>query len=92
VWPELGIHVVFLSVSGRDEVFVRVVLECHEGIGVARAHDPSFSPERTLLSLFVAPDFAADARALLADMAASADVEFHEAKEGWVEQVARELD
>ena len=92
LWPELGVHVVFVSVSRRDEVFVRVVLECHEGFGVARAHDPSFSPDRTLLSLFFVPDFAAAARAMLVDLAQSADLEFFAARPGWIEQVARELD
>ena len=92
LWPELGVHVVFVSVSRRDEVFVRVVLECHEGFGVARAHDPSFAPGRTLLSLFFVPDFAADVRALLADLEQSADVEFYAAGPGWIEQVTRELD
>ena len=92
LWPQLGVHVVFLSVARRDEVFVRVILECHEGMGVARAHDPEFAPERSLLSLFVVPDFAADARDLLIDLATSADVEFYEPNAAWIEEVERELE
>jgi hypothetical protein len=92
LWPQLGVHVVFLSVSRRDEVFVRVILECQEGFGVARAHDPAFTPERSLLSLFIVPDFASDARAMLADLATSADVEFLAATPEWIEQVERELE
>jgi hypothetical protein len=91
LWPGLGVHVVFLSVARKDEVYVRVVLECHEGIGVARAHDPEFAPDRTLLSLLVVPDFAQPASALLAEVAAAADVRFLPATEDWIAAVAREL-
>jgi hypothetical protein len=91
VWPRLGVHVVFLSVSRKDEIFVRVVLECHEGMGVARAQDPCFSEERTLLSLLVVPDFANDVRAMLADLASSADIVFYAALPEWIAQVEREL-
>jgi hypothetical protein len=121
VHPRLGVHVVFLSVSRRDEIYVRVVLECHEGMGVARAHDAAggkveggdgtaASAEdaeadaaagppraklpggRTLLSLLVVPDFAADARAMLADLARGADVTFLACDPAWVEEVVRELE
>ena len=91
VWPRLGVHVVFLSVARADEIFVRVVLECHEGFGVARAQDPSYSPDRTMLSLLVVPDFAAAVRGMLADLATSADIEFYPASPEWIEQVEREL-
>src|SRR5688500_5503290 len=85
-WPQLGVYVVFVSVARKDEVFVRVMLECHEGIGVARAHDPGFAPDRTLLSLFVVPDFAADMRGLLADLDGAADIVFHAAEPAWIEE------
>jgi hypothetical protein len=91
VWPKLGVHVVFMSVSRKDEIFVRVVLECHEGVGVARAHDPAYSEERTLLSMLIVPDFAETARAMLADLAVDADLEFFPATPEWAEQVFREL-
>jgi hypothetical protein len=91
LWPRLGVHVVFVSVSRADEVYVRVMLECCEGLGVARAHDPAFAGDRTMLSLFIVPDFSADARALLAELAGSADIAFHAPEPGWIEQVEREL-
>jgi hypothetical protein len=91
VWPRLGVHVVFLSVARADEIFVRVVLECHEGFGVARAQDPSYSDERTMLSLLVVPDFADDVRAMLGDLVGSADIQFHPASAEWIAQVEREL-
>jgi hypothetical protein len=90
--PSLGVHVVFLSVSRADEIYVRVVLECHEGMGVARAHDVTSSPHRTLLSLLVVPDFASDACALLLDLAREADVAFLACDPEQVEQVVRELE
>jgi len=92
LWPSLGVHVVFLSVSGADEVFVRVLLECHEGFGVARAHDSSFADGRALLTLLIVPDFAAPCAALLAEIAASVDVEFHAVQEGWIRDIERDLD
>jgi hypothetical protein len=89
--PELGVHVVFLSVARKDEIFVRVVLECHEGFGVARAHEGEHEPERTLLSLLIVPDFAEPARALLADLRVSADIRFLEGGPDWIAQVMRDL-
>lgn len=92
VWPSLGVHVVFLSVSRADEIFVRVVLECHEGFGVPRAHDPSLSPDTTLLTLLVVPDFGAACVALLRELAETADIRFHPHREDWIREIERDLD
>ena len=89
--PELGVHVVFLSVSRKDEIFVRVVLECHEGFGVARAHEGEHESDRTLLSLLIVPDFAEPARALLADLEKTADIRFLTGGPDWIAQVIRDL-
>jgi len=92
VWPSLGVHVVFMSVSRADEIFVRVLLECHEGFGVARAHDPSFRPDRTLLTLLVVPDLGADCMGLLDELARTADVEFLAVENWLVRDIERDLE
>ena len=89
--PELGVHVVFMSVARRDEIFVRVVLECHEGFGVARAHEGEHEEDRTLLSLLIVPDFAEPARALLDELHATADIRFLAGGPEWIAQVKRDL-
>jgi len=89
--PSLGVHVAFLSVARKDEIYVRVVLECHEGFGVARAHEGEHEPDRTLLSLLIVPDFAEPARALLADLATTTDLRFLPSSPEWIAQVARDL-
>jgi hypothetical protein len=82
---------VFLAVARADEIFVRVLLECHEGLGIARAHDTAFAEDRTLLTLLVVPDFVAPCARLLDDVYATADVEFHPAEQRWIREIEREL-
>ena len=89
--PELGVHVVFMSVARKDEIFVRVVLECHEGFGVARAHEGATEAERTLLSLLIVPDFAEPACGMLDDLLECADIRLLEAGPDWIAQVIRDL-
>jgi hypothetical protein len=67
------------------------VLECHEGFGVARAHDADPARDRTLLSLLVVPDFAEAADALLVGLAREADVVFLAPQDDWIARVAEEL-
>ena len=81
-----------MSVSRADEIFVRVLLECHEGFGVARAHDPNFSPERTLLTLLVVPDLGADCACLLEELLRTADVELLPVDEALVRTIEREIE
>ena len=92
VWPSLGVHVVLMSVARGDEIFVRVLLECHEGFGVARAHDPNFSPDRTLLTLLVVPDLGADCRCLLEELLRTADVEFLPVDETLIRSIEQEIE
>lgn len=91
VVERLGLHVVFLSVSRHDEVFVRVTLEAYEGLCVPRAHDPDYAEGRTLLSLFVMPDFVREVRALLDDLASTADLTFVCAEPQWLVEVEHAL-
>ena len=92
LWSSLGVHVVLMSVSRADEIFVRVLLECHEGFGVARAHDPNFGPDRTLLTLLIVPDSGADCLCLLEELTRTADVEFLPVDETLIRGIERELE
>ena len=89
--PELGVHVVFLSVSRKDEIFVRVVLEWHEVFGVPRAHRNDYESDRTLLSLLIVPDFAGPAHEMLEDLSRAADILFLKGSPEWIAEVAAEL-
>jgi hypothetical protein len=59
------VEVLCLSLPRREIAFVKFVFESYEGIAVTRTLDR----ERALLALLVAPDFAADARRIVAALA-----------------------
>jgi len=53
---------IYLELPPQDIVFVKLVVEAHEGIGVTRTLDR----KRAVIVLIVAADMEADARAMLA--------------------------
>jgi hypothetical protein len=63
--PELGVHPVFLSVPRADLIYIKILLESFEGIGVMRSEEPFYGPGRALVVLLIVPDSAADAVKLL---------------------------
>jgi hypothetical protein len=63
--PELGVHPVFLSVPRADLIYLKILLESFEGIGVMRSEEPFYGSGRALVVLLIVPDSAADAVNLL---------------------------
>jgi chemotaxis response regulator CheB len=55
---------IFLELPPEDIVFVKLIVEAHEGIGVLRTLDR----KRAVIVVMVAADMEADARALLASL------------------------
>ncbi len=40
--PELGVYTIYMSVARRDSVFVKLMVESYEGIGITRSLDPFY--------------------------------------------------
>ena len=55
--PELGLCACFVSAPRRHLIYIKVLLESYEGVGVARSEDPFYDDERALLVLLLVPDF-----------------------------------
>ena len=55
---------IYLELPPEDIVFVKLVVEAHEGIGVLRTLDR----KRAVIVVMVAADMEADARAMLASL------------------------
>ena len=77
--PRLGACVVFVSIPRAEVIFFKVLLESYEGVAAYRTQNPEHVPGRALVAVLVAPDFAADAAEILAEMRASAGIEPHAA-------------
>lgn len=71
---ELGVVPVFLSVARADLIYVKVLLESFEGIGVMRSEEPFYGDDRALIVLLIVPDAAADAEAVLGDASQFTDL------------------
>ena len=91
VRERLGVYLAFLSVAHKEELYVRAILEGYEGSCVTRAHDPRFSPDRTLLSVLITPQFVPDVRELLSALLDDADLEVVQPTPELCAAVAREL-
>lgn len=70
----LGVVPVFLSVARADLIYVKVLLESFEGIGVMRSEEPFYGDERALIVLLIVPDAVRDAEAVLDDAARVTDL------------------
>lgn len=75
--PELGVHVVFVSVPREEVIFVKVLLESYEGITAYRTQNAEHLPGRALIAVLAPPDFLADTRRVLAEIIETADVVAH---------------
>jgi hypothetical protein len=75
--PALGAHPLFVSVARAEVLYFKVLIESFEGVACYRTQDPEHRPGRALIAVLVAPDFAADAAAIIGEAAASADIEQH---------------
>jgi hypothetical protein len=71
---ELGVHVVFVSVPRAEVIFVKVLLESYEGIAAYRTQNAEHLPGRALIAVLAPPDFVADTRRVLTEIAETADV------------------
>jgi hypothetical protein len=54
--PRLGVYCVFAVVSRPQVVFLKVLLESYEGLGIARSIDPHFGDGLALTCLLAVPD------------------------------------
>ena len=75
--PALGAHALFVSVARAEVIYFKVLLVSFEGVAAYRTQDPEHVPGRALIAVLVAPDFADDAAAIVAEAAAAADIVQH---------------
>ena len=78
--PALGAHPLFVSVARAEVIYFKVLLESFEGIACYRTQNAEHHPGRALIVVLVAPDFAADAIAIVEEAAATADILQHQAE------------
>jgi hypothetical protein len=54
--PALGVYAVFFTVARRDAVFVKLLLESYEGLGVVRTVERFYRPGVALQVMLAVPD------------------------------------
>ena len=68
---------IFISVPREEVIFVKLLLESFEGIAAYRTQNAEHVPGRALIAVLAPPDFVNDTRAVLAEIAETADVVAH---------------
>jgi len=89
--PALGLHPLYFAIPRDDTIYVKVVLESYECLGVTRTEDPFYSGDRCLVVLLLVPDFVAEAREVLAALAHATRIEFPEPSAAMLERLRCEL-
>jgi hypothetical protein len=89
--PALGVHPVFLSVPRADLIYIKVLLESFEGIGVMRSEEPIYGPGRALVVLLIVPDSVADAVKLLNEARGVTDLALEPVAGERIERLRKDL-
>lgn len=89
--PALGVHPVFLNVARCDLIYVKVLLESFEGIGVMRSEEPFYEDDRALIVLLIVPDAADDALQLLNEARGVTDLALEPADPDRAERLRSDL-
>jgi hypothetical protein len=89
--PALGLHPLYFAIARNDTIYVKVVLESYECLGVTRTEDPFYPDDRCLVVLLLVPDFVEDARAVLAALSETMRIDFLEPSAEMVERLRHEL-
>jgi hypothetical protein len=87
----LGLHPLFFTLPADDANYVKIIFESYESFGVVRAQDPAHTPDRVLMVLLLAPDFAEDALRVAAELAAELDMVFPPPSEEMLVQLREDL-
>ena len=90
--PELGVHPVFLSVPRADLIYIKILLESFEGIGVMRSEEPFYCPGRALIVLLIVPDSVAYAVKLLNEARGVTDLGLEPVAGERIERLRRDYD
>ena len=80
--PDLGVHPLFLSIRRADAIYVKVILESYEGLGVTRTEQPHYEEDRALIVFLLVPDLADQARCLLSALRVEIDLRFPPLSDG----------
>ncbi|MFQ5353095.1 MAG: DUF4911 domain-containing protein [Candidatus Binatia bacterium] len=76
---ELGVYAFFFVLARRASVYLKVLLESYEGVGVMRSVDTEYASGKALVVVLVVPDFLAQARALLDYLSVDHEIVFSSA-------------
>jgi hypothetical protein len=88
---ELGVHPVFVSLPREDLIYLKVLLESFEGIGVMRSEEPFYESNRALVVLLIVPDSAADALRLLNEVRGVTALAVESVERSRIERLRRDL-
>ncbi len=91
VEERLGVHAVFFTVPRPEVVYVKLLIESYEGIGIARSMEPNFERGIALLVLLAVPDFAALTAGVLAELTQAGIVTIVEPTAEMRDELARML-
>lgn len=72
--PALGAYVVFFTIARRDAVFVKLLLESYEGLGVVRTVERFYRPGIALQVMLAAPDMVDHVERVLDELAERVEV------------------
>jgi hypothetical protein len=89
--PVLGVHPVLLTAARNDLIYVKVLLESFEGIGVMRTEEPFYTAGRGLVVLRIVPDAADDALRLLNEARGVTDLALEPADPDRAERLRSDL-